>query len=110
MCHPKKSGYICKWDLCKLHIGYVPNTSTITVPLDLGMSWHCHEDNRILEAMIVATIVAIVSTINKIAKLTILKAKFKEINNIIWKIKLTIIHFTIVMLEIPQICALKTFV
>ena len=53
--------------------------------------------------MIVATIVA---TIKKIAKLLILKAKFKEINHIIWKIQITMIHFRIVMLEIPLICAL----
>ena len=51
--------------------------------LDLGLSRHCREDNRILETMIVATIVAIVATIKKIAKLLILKAKFKEINHII---------------------------
>ena len=36
-----------------------------------------------LETMIVATIVIIVATIKKIAKLAILKAKFKEINHII---------------------------
>ena len=71
--------------------------------LDLGLSRHCHEDNRILETMIVAII-------KKLAKVAILKAKFKEINYIIWKIKRTIIHFRIVMLEIPIICALKTFV
>ena len=76
--------------------------------LDLGLSRHCREDNRILETMIVATIVTIVATIKKIAKLLILKAKFKEINHIIWKIQITIIHFRIVMLEIPLICALKT--
>ena len=44
------------------------------------MSQHCHEDYRILETMIVATIVA---TMKKIAKLVILKPKFKEINHII---------------------------
>ena len=51
--------------------------------LYLGLSQHCREDNRILETMIVTTIVAIVATIKKIAKLAILKAKFKEINHII---------------------------
>ena len=51
--------------------------------VDLGLSQHCREDNRILETMIVATIVTIVATIKKIAKLLILKAKFKEINHII---------------------------
>ena len=77
--------------------------------VNLGLSRHCREDNRILETMIVATIVAIVATIKKIAKLVILKAKFKEINHMIWKIQITIIHFRILMLEIPLICALKTF-
>ena len=77
--------------------------------LYLGFSPHCREDNRILETMIVATIVTIVATIKKIAKLVILKAKFKEINHIIWIIQITIIHFRILMLEIPLICALKTF-
>ena len=51
--------------------------------LDLGLSRHCREDNRILETMIVATIVSIVATIKKIAKLAILTVKFKEINHII---------------------------
>ena len=51
--------------------------------LDFGLSRHCCEDNSILETMIVATIVTIVATIKKIAKLEILKAKFKEINHII---------------------------
>ena len=54
--------------------------------LDFGLSRHCREDDRILETMIVATIVTIVTivaTIKKIAKLLILKAKFKEINHII---------------------------
>ena len=59
--------------------------------------------------MIVATIVAIVTTIKKKAKLVILKAKFKENIHIICKIQMNIIHFRIVMLEIPLICALKTF-
>ena len=81
----------------------------IAVWLDLGLSQHCREDNRILETMIVATIVAIVATIKKVAKLLILKAKFKEINQIIWKIQITKIHFRIVMPQIPLICALKTF-
>ena len=49
----------------------------------MGLSRHCREDNGILETMIVATIVAIVATIKKIAKLLILNAKFKEINHII---------------------------
>ena len=57
--------------------------------------------------MIVATIVA---TIKIIAKFVILKAKFKEINHIIWINQITIIHFRVLMLEIPLICALKTFV
>ena len=68
----------------------------------MGLSRHCREDNIILETMIVTTIVTI-------AKLAILKAKFKEINHIIRKIQITIIHFRIVILEIPLICALKTF-
>ena len=76
--------------------------------IDLGLSQNCREDNRILETMIVATIVAIVATIKKIAKLLILKAKFKENNHTICKIQMNIIHFRIVMLEIPLICALKT--
>ena len=54
-----------------------------TMAIDLSLLRHCHEDNRILETMIVATIVTIVATIKKIAKLAILKAKFKEINHII---------------------------
>ena len=53
------------------------------VRVDFGLSQHCPEENRILKTMIVATIVAIVATIKKIAKLAILKAKFKEINHII---------------------------
>ena len=77
--------------------------------IDMVLSQHCREDKIFLETMIVATIVIIVATIKKIAKLAILKAKFKEINHIIWKIQITIIHFRIVMLEIPLICALKTF-
>ena len=51
--------------------------------LYLGLLRHCREDNRILETMIVATIVTIVATIKKIAKLVILQAKFIEINHII---------------------------
>ena len=42
--------------------------------VNMGLSRHCREDNRILETM-----VAIVATIKKKAKLLILKAKFKEI-------------------------------
>ena len=53
------------------------------VRVDLGLSQHRREENRILKTMIVATIVAIVVTIKKIATLVILKAKFKEINHII---------------------------
>ena len=84
-------------------------TLWFTLSVDLGLLWHCREDNRILETMIVTTFVSIVTTIKKKAKLVILKAKFKEINHIIWKIQITIIHFRIVMLEIPLICTLKTF-
>ena len=48
----------------------------LVLHVDLGLSRHCREDNIILETMIVTTIVTI-------AKLAILKAKFKEINHII---------------------------
>ena len=34
--------------------------------VNLGLSRHCHEDNRILETKIVATIVIIVATIKKV--------------------------------------------
>ena len=66
-----------------LVVQWVSKSQDFGYSLDLGLSRHCREDNRILETMIVATIVAIVATIKKIAKLLILKAKFKEINHII---------------------------
>jgi len=45
----------------------------------------------------------IVATIKKLIKLEILKTKFKEINPIIRRIHKSIIHFRILMLEIPLI-------
>ena len=59
-----------------LVVEWVPKSQDFGYPLDLGLSRHCRVDNRILETMIVATIITIVATIKKIAKLVILKAKF----------------------------------